>query len=219
MSRLSLIGLFITITYTAQAQKFDSIPARPQVGLEVLRMPFNAILNPGSRFVKTLICIEPTVFVVANQPDKLIVIRGGYSHFTGVASEGNISLDGQGGFLKAGKQSRRTDWVGFGWLGTFAVYQTRGTYRFAGPVFGDYVGQLQPKTNISAGIEGITEIYVKLGGRWSLAAPIRLNIAIASSPRGYAEPYIPGLGYAPALFNTSFLHGSAGVNLYLLYQL
>ncbi len=209
----------MAMLYSAKGQRVDSIPSRPQIGIEFARMPFNAILHSGSRLVKSLICIEPTVYIAAKNPDKLIVIRGGYSQFSGVAGLGNIALSGTGGFLKVGKQSRRLDWVGYGWLGTLAVWQSRGTYRFAGPVFGDYLGQLEPKANISVGLEGITEIYAKLGGRWSLAAPIRLNVAISNSPRGYLEPYIPGIGFTGGPVVAPSIRLGAGLNLYLLYQL
>lgn len=212
------IGLFILLSWTTLAQTIDSV-SRPQIGIELLRMPFNLLLKEDSRPVRSLISIEPTVRIATKKLNRFIVMRVGYQQFSDVAGLGNIELSGKGGFLKAGIQSRRTDWVGFGLLGTVSVWHSQGAYRFTGPFFGDYVKQLESKITVSAGLEGITEFYAKLGGRWSLAIPVRLNITISCSPREFAELYVLGNGATFALLGVPALRAGAGVNLYLLYQL
>lgn len=219
MNRILFLIVLTLLAIATQAQSVDSTRARPQIGIEILHMPLNALLKKSSRPEGTLIAIEPALYVPAGKATRRLLIRAGYIHYSDMKVIGNVELSATGGYLKAGMLSRRSNWVGFGVLGTVSVWESRGVYRFDGPIFGDYLGQLGPKTNVSAGIEGITEFYIKLGGRWSLAIPIRLNAAVFNSPREFIEPYIPGIGFTGNRPGAPSIRLGAGLNLYLLYQL
>lgn len=217
MKKICLLGWCIGISLYGQAQ--DSLRAKPLIGFELLRPLIYSVIPPDRRFVEKMLVIEPTMYFPTRKPGQFTIARVGYSQYTNERALGNIDLSASGVYVKVGRLHRHPEWVGWGVLGTVSVFQSRGVYRFSGPVFGDYEGLISPLTQVAVGAEGIMEINIPLGRSWSFSMPARVNLAVLPNHRDFVDPFVLGNGYMGVFGKATALRIGCGLNLYLLYQL